>query len=139
MPSFAPSMHSPQSFPKFDFAMYRGRIAVPGMVDNFEKQWGALKVPFPADNVSSGLEAEAGSAKSKYDSFVAESNSRKVGIEAERKSWESMLPIEEMNREEALEAVPWLSIDVKNPTHFPHESKKIDTIDLDAHFGKKAA
>ncbi|QQP38445.1 ATP synthase subunit d_ mitochondrial [Caligus rogercresseyi] len=86
------------------------------MVDNFEKQWGALKVPFPADN--------AGSAKSKYDSFVAESNSRKVGIEAERKSWESMLPIEEMNREEALEAVPWLSIDVKNPTHFPTSPKR---------------
>ncbi|XP_040570510.1 ATP synthase subunit d, mitochondrial [Lepeophtheirus salmonis] len=126
----------PAELPQIEFANYRNKIAVAGMVDNFEKQWGALKIPFPADKITSSIDAEANQAKSKFESLVAESNARKVSIEAEKKNWEKMIPLEEMNREEALEAVPWLSIDVNNPTHYPHDEKKIATINLDAHFAK---
>ncbi|CAB4067210.1 ATPeF0D [Lepeophtheirus salmonis] len=98
----------PAELPQIEFANYRNKIAVAGMVDNFEKQWGALKIPFPADKITSSIDAEANQAKSKFESLVAESNARKVSIEAEKKNWENMIPLEEMNREEALEAVPCL-------------------------------
>ena len=35
--------------------------------------------------------------------------------------WEEMMPIEEMNLEEALEVVPHLVIDSKNPSFWPHD------------------
>jgi hypothetical protein len=35
--------------------------------------------------------------------------------------WEEMMPLEEMNLEEALEVVPHLVIDGKNPNFWPHD------------------
>ena len=35
--------------------------------------------------------------------------------------WEEMMPIEQMNLEEALEVVPHLVIDSKNPNFWPHD------------------
>jgi ATP synthase D chain, mitochondrial (ATP5H) len=35
--------------------------------------------------------------------------------------WEELMPLEEMNLEEALEVVPHLVIDKNNPNFWPHE------------------
>merc|ERR1712244_156451 len=56
----------PESLPKIDFANYKAKIAVAGMVDEFKK--------------------------------------RIVGIQQEQAKWEAMMPVEEMNLEEALDA-----------------------------------
>ena len=42
-------------------------------------------------------------------------------IATEMAKWEEMMPIEEMNLEEALEVVPHLVIDGKNPNFWPHD------------------
>ena len=46
----------PETAPKIDFAAYKARITVPGMVEEFQKQYEALKVPYPADTVSSKVD-----------------------------------------------------------------------------------
>ena len=39
----------------------------------------------------------------------------------ERAKWESMMPVEEMNLEEALEAVPHLVVNPNKPSMWPHD------------------
>ncbi len=51
-----------------------------GMVDNFQKQWEALKVPYPKDTLSSQIEQQAAQEKTNYDKFVSESKTRIQGI-----------------------------------------------------------
>lgn len=46
----------PAETPKINFAAYKSRIAVPGMVDEFEKQYAAIQVPYPADTFSSAVD-----------------------------------------------------------------------------------
>ena len=45
----------PESSPKIDFATYKSKIAVPGMVDEFQKKYEALQIPYPKDNVSASV------------------------------------------------------------------------------------
>jgi F-type H+-transporting ATPase subunit d len=41
----------PESLPAIDFDMYKTKVAVPGMVETFEKSYSGLQVPYPADQV----------------------------------------------------------------------------------------
>lgn len=50
---------NPEVSPKIDWAYYKSRVAVSGMVDNFQKQYDALKIPYPADTVTPQVEAQA--------------------------------------------------------------------------------
>merc|ERR1712039_750634 len=94
----------PESLPKIDFADYKAKIAVAGMVDDFQKKYDALKIPYPQDSYTSAIDSEASSLKAAYTKFVEQSQTRIVGIKAEQAKWENMMPIEEMNLEEAIEA-----------------------------------
>merc|ERR1712241_345218 len=94
----------PGSLPKIDFANYKAKIAVAGMVDDFQKKYDALKIPYPQDTYTSSIESEATSLKADYAKFVDESKTRIVGIQKDQAKWEAMMPVEEMNLEEALDA-----------------------------------
>lgn len=48
----------PESAPKIDWAHYKKLIAVPGMVDTFQKHYESMKIPFPADNYTKVLDAQ---------------------------------------------------------------------------------
>merc|ERR1719225_649621 len=85
----------PAAMPAIDFDSYRAKITVAGMVDNFVAK------------------------------FTADSNARIEGIKADLAKWEAMKPVEEMNREEALEAglvgtVITGMVDPKVPSFWPH-------------------
>ena len=45
----------PEAAPKIDFDAYRSRIAVPGMVDDFQKKYEALQIPYPKDNATAAV------------------------------------------------------------------------------------
>merc|ERR1712080_661342 len=45
----------PEAAPKIDFATYKSKIAVPGMVDEFQKKYEALQIPYPKDNATAAL------------------------------------------------------------------------------------
>ena len=42
----------PDSLPKIDFDSYKGRITVPGMVEDFQKKYESLAIPYPQDTMS---------------------------------------------------------------------------------------
>merc|ERR1711950_57277 len=94
----------PESLPKIDFANYKAKIAVAGMVDDFQKKYDALKIPYPQDTYTSSIDSEASSLKADYAKFVDESKKRIVGIQQEQAKWEAMMPVEEMDLEECLDA-----------------------------------
>lgn len=43
---------NPAKPPAIDWSLYKKTIPIPGMVDNFHKQYEGLKVPFPTDSVT---------------------------------------------------------------------------------------
>jgi len=95
----------PETLPAIDFAAYKGKVAQ-AMVDDFEKKYAALDIPYPKDTAQAELAAEEAKQKAAYEKFVAESKTRAGGMTAELAKWEAMMPIEEMNCEEAMVAVP---------------------------------
>jgi len=97
----------PESLPAIDFASYKGRISA-AMVDDFEKKYTALDIPYPKDTAQAEIAAEDAKQKAAYDKFVAESATRVGAVTEELAKWEAMMPIEDMNLEEAAAAVPHL-------------------------------
>lgn len=47
---------SPAEPLKIDWAAYKNKISVPGLVDNFEKSYSAIKIPYPEDKYSSAID-----------------------------------------------------------------------------------
>ena len=75
------------------------------MVDNFQKKYAALQIPYPSDNGAfKAIEDQAAEQKAAYNQFVAESNTAIEALKAEMSTFEAMKPVEEMNIEEALDA-----------------------------------
>lgn len=68
-------MANPAEPPKINWAVYKQTIPIPGMVDNFQKQYEALKIPYPADTMSSKVDAQWAEVKKAIEAFVASSNS----------------------------------------------------------------
>jgi len=112
---------NPESAPKIDWAFYKSRITVPGLVDTFQKNYESLKIPYPPDNLTSQVVAQEGQVKTDIQQFKAASDSR---ISAHQKSIEhlkSLLPYEEMTMEDYRDAFPELAMDpINKPTFWPH-------------------
>lgn len=51
---------NPESAPKIDFAAYKKKVALPGLVDTFQKEYESFtaKIPYPKDNVTSQIDAQ---------------------------------------------------------------------------------
>jgi len=127
----------PEAIVPINFEAYRAKINIPGMVDNFEKQYKALDIPYPSDQGTiAQIDAQAATEKGRYTQFVKESDSRIAGYNTELAKWEAMKPVEEMNLEEALDAgLTQFVIDPNVPSFFPHDQtweeyiEKIDKVD----------
>ena len=53
------------------------------MVDDFEKKYNALDIPYPKDTSQAEIAAEDAKQKMAYDKFVAQSATRADGVKAE--------------------------------------------------------
>lgn len=49
---------NPANPPAIDWAVYQQKVAVPGLVESFKKQYEALKVPYPVDKVSPQIDVQ---------------------------------------------------------------------------------
>merc|ERR1712086_1233254 len=98
----------PAAAPKIDFETYAAKVTVAGMVDDFQKKYEALDIPYPADNVSASLDTQLAT--------------KKAEIELELVKWEKMRPIEEMNKEEAIAQMPHLAnqLKIRDPAQHKH-------------------
>lgn len=63
-------MVNPETAPKIDWAYYKSRVAISGMVDQFQSKYDAVKVPYPADNYSAKVVEQEGQVKNDISSFV---------------------------------------------------------------------
>ena len=54
--------------------------------------------------MSAAIDAQAVAQKASYEKFCGESEAKIASLTADLAKWEAMKPVEEMNREEALEA-----------------------------------
>lgn len=115
-------MSNPENAPKIDWAAYKSKVPIAGMVDAFQKQYESIKIPYPADTVSSTVDAQRSQVEQEIKAFIAQSNSRIGELEKQIQHLKSMLPFEQMTMEDFKDAYPDQAIDpINNPTFWPHE------------------
>lgn len=69
-------MQFPEKPPEINWNYYKTKVPVAGMVDDFQKQYSALKIPYPPDTVSSQLDAQEKELKAEIENFKKESSAR---------------------------------------------------------------
>ncbi|XP_063239199.1 ATP synthase subunit d, mitochondrial [Bacillus rossius redtenbacheri] len=115
-------LSQPEEPPKIDWAFYKTSVAVPGMVEDFQKKYDALKIPYPADNLTPQIEAQKQEAAKEVKEYINASNARIASYEAELAKIRAMLPFEMMTMEDFRDAYPDQALDPLNrPTFWPHE------------------
>ncbi|XP_055907290.1 ATP synthase subunit d, mitochondrial [Eupeodes corollae] len=114
-------MANPENPPKIDWAQYKAIIPIPGLVDKFQKQYEALKIPYPADNVTAQVEAQAKETKAEIESFKKASNERIAKFQKDIEHLKSLLPYDQMTMEDYRDAFPEEALDpINRPTFWPH-------------------
>lgn len=103
-------MANPETPPKIDWAAYKGKVPVAGMVDNFQKQYEALKVPYPADTVSAHVDQQKSTVQKEIESFKAASNNRISEHQKSMAHLQSLLPYDQMTMEDYRDAFPEVSL-----------------------------
>lgn len=69
-------MAYPEKPPAIDWAAYKAKVPVPGMVDEFQKQYQALNIPYPPDTAKPQLDALQKEIESDIAKFKTESDAR---------------------------------------------------------------
>lgn len=76
------------------------------MVDTFQKSYEALKVPYPADNVSAQVDQQKSAVQKEIDSFKSASAGRIAQYEKSMAHLKSLLPYDQMTMEDYRDAFP---------------------------------
>lgn len=114
-------MANPEAPPKIDWAAYKKSVPIAGMVDSFQKNYEALKVPYPADTLSAEVDKQKAEVQKEIENFVAASKNRISNYEKELAHIATLLPFDQMTMEDYAEAYPELALDPLNrPTFWPH-------------------
>jgi hypothetical protein len=67
-----------------DFSAYKAKITVPRIMDNFEKSYSGLQIPYSSDQGRlAEIDAQAVEQKKSYQGFVAESTARVAAMQVE--------------------------------------------------------
>ncbi|TDG51325.1 hypothetical protein AWZ03_002120 [Drosophila navojoa] len=112
---------NPENPPKIDWAYYKKLIPVSGLVDNFQKQYEALSVPYPKDTVSQQVDCEIEESKSEISKYKKESEQRIQNYQKEIAHLKSLLPYDQMTMEDYRDAFPESALDpINKPTFWPH-------------------
>lgn len=129
-------MSNPESAPKIDWAYYKSRVAVPGLVDTFQKNYEGIKIPYPPDNLTSQVVAQETQVKQEIQQFKSASDARINEHQKAMEHLKSLLPYEEMTMEDYRDAFPevckineWLSRLQKKLISLSHSLLWIQSID----------
>ncbi|KAJ2943534.1 hypothetical protein O0L34_g16643 [Tuta absoluta] len=128
---------NPEQPPKIDWNLYKQTVPIPGMVDTFQKQYEALKIPYPADTQSSKIDAQWSEIKKAIDAFIVASNAKIANYEKEIQDTKALLPYDQMTMEDFRDAYPQDSFDPLNkPTFWPHNpEEQLDYVDPEKQHG----
>ncbi|XP_002739965.1 ATP synthase peripheral stalk subunit d, mitochondrial-like [Saccoglossus kowalevskii] len=110
----------PEKPKAIDWAYYRKRVPVAGLVDKFEKQYSAVNVPYPKDTATAAVEEQEKQMDKLAADFKVESEKRIAEYEKELAQWTTMIPFEDMTKEEFAETFPETLEQRKKYPHWPH-------------------
>ncbi|XP_033096289.1 ATP synthase subunit d, mitochondrial-like [Anneissia japonica] len=113
-------MATPEKPPAIDWAYYKARVTVPGLVDKFQKQFADVKVPFPQENVTGKIDEQEKLMDKQALEFKAASEARIAKYEKEITKLNGMIPFEEMTIEEYVEYFPESAENLKKYPWWPH-------------------
>lgn len=124
----------PETAPAINWDYYKQRVPIAGMVDDFQKKYSSLTIPYPPDTVSNQIDAQEKEIKSEIDQFKAASNQRIEQLKKQLAHINSLLPYDQMTMEDFRDAYPELALDpINRPTFWPHTpEEQLDYEDKDA-------
>ncbi|KAJ8924874.1 hypothetical protein NQ315_001029 [Exocentrus adspersus] len=112
---------NPENLPQIDWSYYQQKVPVPGMVEEFKKQYGALSIPFPPDTVSSQIDSLEKEIKNDIQKFKTESNARITEYKKQLAHLAGLIPYDQMTMEDYRDAFPEDALDpINRPTFWPH-------------------
>ncbi|KFM70100.1 ATP synthase subunit d, mitochondrial, partial [Stegodyphus mimosarum] len=113
-------MSYPEKPPAIDFSAYRARLPNRAMVDEFEKQYNSLKVPYPADKLTSAIDDQEKKLDVYLKSFSELCDLRSKYYEKQLKWWKDMMPFDQMTMEDYYDYFPDTKDNVyKYPNFWP--------------------
>ncbi|XP_015595318.1 ATP synthase subunit d, mitochondrial [Cephus cinctus] len=113
---------NPPEAPKIDWSFYQKNIPIAGMVEKFRKEYESLSIPYPADNYTKLVDAEAVEVEGNIKQFVQESNQRIEEYNTQISHLKSLIPFGQMTMEDFKDAYPEQALDpINNPTFWPHD------------------
>ncbi|XP_058833588.1 ATP synthase subunit d, mitochondrial-like [Topomyia yanbarensis] len=127
---------NPETPPKMDWAFYQKNVPIAGMVEKFQKAYESLQIPYPADTLTSQVEAQEKQVLQEVAQFIKDSESRIAEYQAQIATTKSLLPFDQMTMEDFRDAYPDQALDpINRPTYWPHtpEDQKCDTPNEKAH------
>ncbi|CAK1550554.1 unnamed protein product [Leptosia nina] len=115
---------SPPELPPIDWKKYQSLVPVAGMVEKFQKEYEALKIPYPEDTLSASIDEQWKALQPEIKAYCDE---RQKEIEAATKELERIkkLPkFEDMTMEIYRDMYPDQALDpVGKPTFWPHDAE----------------
>ncbi|XP_071964362.1 ATP synthase subunit d, mitochondrial-like [Antedon mediterranea] len=114
-------MMTPEKPPAIDWAFYKNKVPVAGLVDKFQKQFESFKVPYPTESVTPMIADQEKQMDKQASDFKVESDKRVAKYEQEIAKLNSMIPFEEMTKEEFVEYFPESVDYIKKYPYWPHK------------------
>ncbi|GFT86618.1 ATP synthase subunit d, mitochondrial [Nephila pilipes] len=114
-------MSYPEKQPTIDFASYRARLPHLAMVDEFEKQFKAVKISYPADKLTPLIDDQEKKVneKIKLQKEIADLNCKYY--EKQLQWWKNMMPFDEMTMDDYKDYFPDSDSHVYDkPNFWPH-------------------
>ncbi|CAG9856198.1 unnamed protein product [Phyllotreta striolata] len=114
-------MANPETPPAIDWTFYKSKVPVPGMVEEFQKQYTSINIPYPPDTVKPQLDALEKEIKQDIEKFKSESNARIEEYKKQLAHLASLIPYDQMTMEDYRDAFPETALDpINRPTMWPH-------------------
>ncbi|GBN46841.1 ATP synthase subunit d, mitochondrial [Araneus ventricosus] len=114
-------MSYPEKSPSIDFQMYRSRLPNPAMVDEFEKQFNAVKIPYPADKLTPLIDEQEKKVDGdlKIMKEICDLNCQYYNKKLQW--WKDMMPFDQMTMDDFKDYFPDPKLDVyETPSFWPH-------------------
>ncbi|XP_012219302.1 ATP synthase subunit d, mitochondrial [Linepithema humile] len=111
---------NPETPPKIDWTYYKKNVPIVGLVDKFQKEYDAFKVPYPADKYTSLVEAKEKEVLVEIEQFIKKSNERIAAATQEAERVKNLLPFSDMTMEDFRVSFPDEAINTDKPTVWPH-------------------